>query len=64
MDKSNRSVIVSRVLIVLAIVVVCLSVGLSVYFLTSKSESFSMGLVNSGGYINVGETIDVEVIWG
>ncbi len=60
MDKANRGLILSRVLIVLAIVVVCLSVGLSVYFLVGKSEKFSMEL-SSSEYVNVGETFNVEV---
>ena len=67
MENTNRGVILGRVLIVLAVVVVCLSIGLSVYFLTSKSESFTMKFVNSGEnvngqYVNVGESFDIEVI--
>ena len=61
-EKTSKRLILGRVMIVLAIVVVCLSVGLSVYFLTKKSETFEMKLVGSSGYVNVNDTLVVEVV--
>ena len=52
----------SRFLIFLLIVIVCISIGLSIYYFMRNSEVFSLGTDEAlTRYVNVGETFEVTV---
>ena len=62
MGNGKGASILGKVLIFMAVAIVCISIGLSIFYFTGRSEVFKMQLDDgSNSYVNVGETFDIAV---